>query len=111
LRARFAAWHAFQRPGRILLAATGLVENAGTQLEQLQDDRVTLRNHWGTEPVMCEGITADVSLPVPADKVEFYNLDEAGRRKAKIPVTAAGTKTILPLRPSAQTVWYEAVVR
>jgi hypothetical protein len=97
------------KPGRILLAATGLVENEGAKLEQLDGDRVTLRNHWGKEPVMCEGITADISLPIASNKVEFYSLDESGRRKSPIQVTAQGEKTILPLRPSSKTVWYEIV--
>jgi len=101
----------FQQPGRILLAATGVVENKDAQLELLKDDRVTLRNRWGSEPAMCEGITADVTLPVAVGKVEFYSLDEAGRRKAKIEATDEGGKTVLPLRPGAQTVWYEIVVK
>ena len=100
----------FLHPGRILLAATGLVENEGTQLEQLDGDRVTLRNHWGKEPVTCEGITADISLPLAPNKVEFYGLDESGQRKSSIQVTTQGERTILPLRPSAKTVWYEIVV-
>jgi hypothetical protein len=60
---------------------------------------------------MCEGITADISLPVAARQIEFYSLDEAGKRKAKIEAAAEGDKTILPLRPAAKTVWYEIVVR
>ena len=59
---------------------------------------------------------ARASRPISAcrsrpSKVEFYSLDESGKRKAKIQVTAEGEKTILPLRPAAKTVWYEIVVR
>jgi hypothetical protein len=61
--------------------------------------------------VLCEGITADVSLPMAAERIELYSLDESAKRKTKIEVTADGDKTILPLRPAATTVWYEVVVR
>ena len=41
----------FDRPGRVLIAATGVVQNQDARLERLDDDRVTLGNRWGGEPV------------------------------------------------------------
>ncbi len=100
----------FDQPGRVLITATGQVENQGTQLETLKGDQVTLSNRWGSEPVLCEGITADVLLPVRSSRVKLYSLDESGKRMQEIPVAASGNKSQLPLRPSAKTVWYEAVI-
>ena len=71
----------FESPGRMVIAATGLMKNTGAELEDLGDDRVTVRNRWGTPPILCEGVPAEVLLPVPAGRVRFYPLDESGNRR------------------------------
>ncbi|MHB8903032.1 MAG: hypothetical protein ACYC6Y_30090, partial [Thermoguttaceae bacterium] len=94
-------------PGRILLAATGDIHNSDAQLEELGGGRVTLRNRWGEEPVLCEGVEASLTLPVDAGKVRLFSLDESGARKDPIPVRSADGKTILEIGPQYKTIWYE----
>ena len=38
--------HGFDSPGRLLIAATGLVHNQGAELETLDGNRITLRDRW-----------------------------------------------------------------
>lgn len=94
-------------PGRILLAATGDVQNTGAKLEDLGGGRVTLSNQWGEAPILCEGIDAALALPVDSKKVKFYALDESGNRKASIPVRNRSGRTILEIGPDYKTLWYE----
>ena len=101
----------FDKPGRILIAATGWAQNRDAELEQLGGDRVTLRNRWGNEPVLCEGIPASIELPVKADRVQLFPLDESGNRRGPAEVTSRDGKCVLPLDPKHKTVWYEAVIR
>jgi len=101
----------FDRPGRILIAATGWVQNQDAQLERLANDRVTLRNQWGNEPVMCEGVPGEIVLPMAAERVKFYALDESGNRRAAIGCSERDGKTVLILSGKHNTVWYEAEVQ
>jgi len=102
----------FDKPGRILIAATGLCENQGAKLEHLGGDNVTLGNQWGSEPIFCEGVPAELILPVAGGRVRFYPLDESGSRREAVPVAAKGdTETVLRLDPKHKTVWYEVQVR
>ncbi len=101
----------FSEKGRILIAATGAMQNKDAKLENLSNDRITLRDKWGSEPVMCEGIPADIVLPVAADRVTLFPLDEAGNRRGVIPVTGKQDKTQLTLSPEHRTVWYEVEIR
>ena len=101
----------FERPGRILIAATGWVQNRDAQLERLPDDRVTLRNQWGYEPVMCEGISAEIVLPAAPQQVKLYPLDESGNRRTAVACTDRDGKAVLPLSAEHKTVWYEVEVK
>ncbi len=100
----------FDSPGRILIAATGDMQNKDAQLQQLGGNRVTLQAQWGNEPVMCEGIPARITLPVPADRVRLYPLDESGNRREAIPCDGHESETLLTLDPKHRTVWYEVEV-
>ncbi|MCS7304397.1 MAG: carbohydrate binding domain-containing protein [Thermoguttaceae bacterium] len=102
----------FRGPGRILLAATGWVQNTGAVLKQLGNQQVTLGNQWGQEPVLCEGIPAEVVIFISPDRVKFYALDEAGRRALPIQVEKSPTgHTLLRLGPSYKTLWYEIEIK
>ncbi|MHB1033642.1 MAG: carbohydrate binding domain-containing protein [Pirellulales bacterium] len=101
----------FDKPGRILVTATGVVQNKDAVLEKLGDDRVTLRNRWGSEPVMCEGVPAELTLPVAADRATFYSLDEAGNRRGAIAVKNVQGKAVLVLDAKHRTVWYEVEIK
>ncbi len=100
----------FDGPGRVLMAATGLVQNTDATLESLGDDRVTLRNRWGREPVLCEGVPVRITLPVPPARVRFYPLDESGRRRPAAEVGASDGHAVLQLGPQYKTLWYEAEI-
>ena len=99
------------QPGRVLIAATGWTQNTDMQLEQLGDDRVTVRNRWGKAPLLCEGITADIEFPVASSRVKLFPLDESGNRRAEVPCVTSGGKAALALRPEHKTVWYEVELR
>jgi hypothetical protein len=99
------------KPGRVLIAATGVVQNTGAQLEDLGGNRVTLRNRWGTEPILCEGIPASIVLPVAPERVRFYPLDAAGNRRGVAAVAAEDGRAKLQLSPEHKTLWYEAEIR
>jgi hypothetical protein len=101
----------FDRPGRILIAATGWTQNQDAKLEALGDHRVTLRDRWGRGPVLCEGITASITLPVPPERVKCYPLDESGNRRSPIPVAAENGHARIELAPQHKTVWYEVEAR
>ncbi len=105
----------FRGPARILLAATGYAQNAQANIEKLDGDRITLRRNWGTEPILCEGIPGVVTLPVPAERVNAWALDEAGNRKAQLRVsrpTIRGAQiSAVEIHPRYQTLWYEISIK
>jgi hypothetical protein len=102
---------AFDRPGRILIAATGDIHNKGAQLRDLGGNRVTLSNQWGEEPVMCEGVPAEIVLPADPDRVKLYPLDESGNRREAVPVGSRDGKALLKLGPEHKTIWYEVEIK
>ena len=101
----------FDGPGRILIAATGLVQNKGAQLQTLEGKRITLGNRWGEAPVLCEGIPAEIVLPVPADRATVYPLDTAGNRRAAVKPTARDGRAVITIGPAYKTLWYEVEIR
>ena len=101
----------FDQPGRILITATGHCQNTGWKMEDLGGNRITLRRNWGTAPVLCEGIPAEVVLPVAPDRAALYPLDESGNRRAAIAVAARDGKALLKLGPEHKTIWYEVEIR
>jgi len=101
----------FAGPGRILVTATGWVQNQDMQLEDLGNDRVTLGRDWGAEPVLCEGVPARIELPVAAARVRVYPLDESGNRRDAIAPEEAAGKAMVRLGPEHKTVWYEVEIR
>jgi hypothetical protein len=101
----------FHRPGHILVTATGMVRNQGAHLEHLSGDLVTLRDKWGTEPELCEGVAARIVLPVAAARVRVYPLDESGQRRQAIPVADRDGKALVQLDGKYRTVWYEVEIR
>lgn len=101
----------FERSGRVLIAATGWRQNADWRLEDLGDNRVTLRNPWGREPILCEGIPATITLPAPADGVECYALDSSGNRTERVPASSSDGKARMELAPKYQTLWYEVEIK
>jgi hypothetical protein len=95
---------------QLLITATGYVQNTNWGWEELGDNRVTVRDNWGTPPTLVEGIPARITLPMPAGAVQVYALDERGARKAKLPVSSdTGGRAVIQIGPQYRTLWYEVV--
>ncbi|MDR2704355.1 MAG: carbohydrate binding domain-containing protein [Planctomycetaceae bacterium] len=96
---------------KFLLVATGEMTNTGMKLESLGDDKVTVGNRWGSEPVLCEGISAQILFKSSVRKtVKFWSLDESGNRKQELPVKKTDNNFTLELKPEYKTIWYEIEV-
>jgi len=98
----------FDRPGLLLLTATGYAENPGWGWET-EGDRVTVRSQWGGEPSQCEGIPAQIDFRIPAS-VRAWALDERGQRKAEVPVKVVNGTARLEIGPAFETLWYEVEI-
>jgi hypothetical protein len=77
------------------------------KLESLGDDKVTVGNRWGNEPVCCEGIPAQITLKNSAKTVKFHSLDESGNRKQELTPQKNNDNVTLELKPEYKTIWYE----
>lgn len=101
----------FDKPGRILIAATGLVHNSGAVLRKVGNNRFTLGNDWGKAPVMCEGVAAEIILPIGAERVRVYLLDGSGNRRGQMEVGNDNGRAKVVLGPKHKTLWYEVEIR
>lgn len=101
----------FDQPGRILIAATGLVKNRGAKLREVGDDRITLGRDWGGEPTLCEGVPATITLPAASDRVRVYPLDESGNRRDEMQVGDDNGLAKIVLGSKHKTIWYEVEIR
>jgi hypothetical protein len=61
--------------------------------------------------VLCEGVPAEIVLPVGADRARFYPLDESGNRRPAVSCGGRDGRTIVALDPEHKTVWYEVEIR
>ena len=103
-------------PGRYLIAATGLVQNTDAKFVEMAKDQISTASAYGGNPghapVLCEGISAELTLPqVAAEKVAFYPLSAAGDRGDAAPVQSADSGAVVRLDPKYKTVWYELVIQ
>jgi hypothetical protein len=101
------------KPSRLLIAATGRCINSDMKLENLGDNRITAGRNMGRAPVLCEGIPATLTLPLPPSRVTLYPLDQSGTRRTAIPAksTDDSKSSIITLSPEYQTVWYEVEIK
>ncbi len=95
---------------RILVTATGYSQNSGWNL-QLYDGKdplkLTVRNQWGSLPILVEGIGAQIELPYPANQLRAFTLDEKGKPKKGLPVRAIGAnRCAFNIGVDWQTLWY-----
>ncbi len=100
----------FKSPGRLLITATGYAEN--TDMGWKNEQKTTVGRDWGKTPSLVEGIDATITLPVGAERVTMYPLDERGNRRA--PITFAQDElgiTQIALSAEHKTIWYEVVIR
>ncbi|MBN2216896.1 MAG: hypothetical protein JW719_05935, partial [Pirellulales bacterium] len=101
----------FRGPSKILVAATGVVRNQDARPARLENNRITLADRWGSEPVLCEGVPVRVELSATADRVRCFALDSSGNRREPVEVVARGGRAWVQLDPRYRTVWYEIDVR
>lgn len=97
-------------PCRVLITATGSAEN--TNMGWKNPQKSSVGKDWGRAPSLVEGIPARITLPVRADKVSAWSLDERGQRKSPLPAQAdpAGN-AVITIGPEHRTIWYEVAVR
>lgn len=97
---------------QLLITATGHVQNTNWGWENLGDNRVTVRDNWGTAPTLVEGIPARITLPMSASLVQVWALDERGARKTRLPVTSDSSgRAVIDIGAQYQTLWYEVLVQ
>jgi ribosomal protein S6 len=96
------------RPASILVAATGVAENKGMVIEQVNAREITLHDRWGSGPVCVEGVPATITLPADPATTKCFALDPSGNRKKSVPVEKGeGSGSRIILAPEYETVWYE----
>ena len=105
------------RPGKYLLAATGLVQNTDMKIVKVKDNPQILSisepegGRLGTGPVLCEGINAKLLFAGLKDKVKCYSLDPDGNRMEEVSVTSTSAgEAVLEIDPKYKTIWYEMIV-
>lgn len=93
-------------PCRVLVTATGYAENS--RMGWKNAEKSTVGKDWGEAPSLVEGIPAKITLPVPAQAVTAWALDERGQRKDQLPVTPDGNgNAVVAIGPQWRTIWYE----
>ncbi|HEX2949414.1 MAG TPA: carbohydrate binding domain-containing protein [Armatimonadota bacterium] len=100
----------FATPGRILVTATGMHENTGMvwDSDPLVRSKNSTKGGWGKAPSLIEGIPATITLPVPANRVHVWALDEHGQRTTTaVPVANTNNQAAIDLGPQYRTLWYE----
>lgn len=92
---------------RILLVATGRMQNTG---QQLGADPKGFLNYTdtGRAPALVEGLRGTVSLRSSlASRLKVYALDSQGRRLGIVPTTVKDGILTFPLSPKWGTIWFE----
>jgi hypothetical protein len=99
-------------PCRLLVTASGYFQNTDWGLEQIDDERVTLRRRWGRAPTLVEVVPARITLPLPAGDVRAWALDERGQRSGELAVQADEEgRAVVAVGPPHGTLWYEVSAR
>lgn len=92
----------------LLITATGFAQNTGWNLQNLGDNRITVGNQWGQAPSLVEGVPAEITLPLPANRTKVWALNEAGKRQSALTVRSnAQGNAMIELHAQWQTLWYE----
>jgi len=102
----------FDRPGNVLIVATGRVHNTGATLRHLGDSRITLGADWGEPPVRCEVVPLTITLPVAARRLSVHALDASAEPVGE-PISLEDRQgpATLNLGPPHKTIWYAAQIK
>lgn len=93
---------------RILVVTTGDAENTNMQWKSAAKNSVGTQ--WGHSPTLVEVIPVTIDLPYASARTKVWGLDEAGQRKAELPVTDNAGKAQLILNGATASLWYEIEV-
>ena len=99
----------FKSTGRILITATGYVEN--TDMGWKNPEKSTVGRDWGKAPTLVEGISATITFPGVGNRVRAWSLDEYGQRIGEIPVRDANGGTLIEIDGKYGTLWYEVEIQ
>lgn len=89
----------------ILLVSTGRIENQN--MGWTDHTRRSLGRYWGDGPVMVETIPAEITLPIPADRVEAWALDALGQRMSPLKIDKNNGHAIISISGDEGTLWFE----
>jgi len=97
---------------RFLLVVTGEMLNTDMEIEQLGDDKITIGNRWGKEPVRCEGVPATLTFKngTVGNTFRCWALDESGNRRQVVAIRKDSFGTAITMNPEYKTIWYELEV-
>lgn len=96
--------------GRAIVSVTGYAEN--TAMGWKDEQRSTVGRDWGRSPSLVEVPAVTLTLPVRAERVKGWALDERGQQGSALKVTESGDgRAVLHLGPPQRTLWYELVIR
>lgn len=90
-----------------LVVATGWWENTGQHWTDTS--KVSVGRAWGKAPVLTEVVPFTLTLPVAANRVSAWALDERGQHKTALPVSGDGSSARLTVNNSG-SIWYEIKV-
>ena len=99
----------FGGAGRVLIAATGDVEN--TSMGWKDATRTSVGRNWGEAPSLVEAAPASVAVAVDSERVSAWALDERGQRAEELQVASDDGRALLQLGPPYRTLWYEVEIR
>ena len=99
----------FEGPGRAVLTATGYAEN--TDMKWTDQTRTSVADKWGRSPSLVEVVPARIVLPLSAERVEVFALDEKGGRKQRIEPKPEGRNHCVIEVGAQPTLWYELILR
>ncbi len=99
----------FGGAGRVMIAATGDVEN--TNMGWKDATRTSVGRNWGEAPSLIEAAPASVAFAVDPERVSAWALDERGQRAEELHVASDDGRALLQLGPPYRTLWYEVEIR
>ena len=91
--------------GRLLIVASGLVENTG--MGWTNDTKISVSDNWGQAPTLVEVIPFSLELPFKADSISVWSLDENGQRDTELQVSNSDTGSKIEFLNNTNTLWYE----
>jgi hypothetical protein len=91
-----------------LVVAAGWWENTGQVWKDATKN--SIGNQWGGPPILMEVVPFKLTLPVAANRVSVWTLDEQGRRKSRLTVTGDGASATIEVATNSATIWHEIEV-